>query len=133
MEYFHDPTRVLRGISGVDSPTHRLATADSSAMILICTTHTHQGWNGDTCQEYIHTKKARHQVVSVDRSRRDAYLEEDVSVAQHGDHAARAGVDGAAADLGGTVASTRQHNAARRILGIKHRQACLLIQGRVKA
>lgn len=35
-EYFHDPTRVLRGISGVLRPMHRLATADSSAMMLIC-------------------------------------------------------------------------------------------------
>ena len=35
-EYFHEPTRVLRGISGVLRPMHRLATADSSAMMLIC-------------------------------------------------------------------------------------------------
>lgn len=37
MEYFHEPTRVLRGISGVESPAHREATAAvSSAMMLIC-------------------------------------------------------------------------------------------------
>jgi hypothetical protein len=36
MEYFHEPTRVLRGISGVDRPMQREATADSSAMMLIC-------------------------------------------------------------------------------------------------
>jgi hypothetical protein len=35
MEYFHDPTSVLSGISGVERPTDRLATADSSAMMLI--------------------------------------------------------------------------------------------------
>lgn len=36
MEYFHEPTSVLSGISGVLSPMQRLATADSSAMMLIC-------------------------------------------------------------------------------------------------
>jgi hypothetical protein len=33
MLYFHDPTKVFRGISGVERPMQREATADSSAMI----------------------------------------------------------------------------------------------------